>query len=78
MWSTYFTAYSLLYDKLVIGGFISQLIRFCTINLLLEDFKNDDIELAVIIFKKGFKSNMLKIKSKQFARDNAFWKLFFG
>ena len=44
----------------VYGVFISQLIRFCMINLLLEDFKNDVIELAVIMLQQGFKY-MLKI-----------------
>ena len=36
------------------GVFISQLIRYCTINLLLQDFKNDVIELVVIMLQQGF------------------------
>ena len=60
------------------GVFISQLIRFCTINLLLQDFKNDVIELVVIMLQQGFKYNMLKIKFKQFARDNVVRWAHFG
>ena len=52
------------------GVLISQLIWFCRINLLLQDFKNDVIKLAVIMLQQGFKYNILKIKFKQFARDN--------
>ena len=52
------------------GVFISQLIRFCSINALLKDFKEDVIELAKIMLQQGYKYNMLKIKFRQFARDN--------
>ena len=56
------------------GVFISQLIWFCTINLL-EDFKNNVIELAVIMLQQGF---MLKIKFTQFVQDNVVRWTHFG
>ena len=52
------------------GVFMSQLIRFCAINIKLEDFKNDVIELAETMLQQGYKYNMLKTKFKQFALNN--------
>lgn len=52
------------------GVFTSQLIRFCDINLLIEDFKKDVIELVNILKSQGFKLNMLRNKFIQFAKEN--------
>ena len=52
------------------GVFTSQLIRFCDINLLIEDFKKDVIELVNILKSQGFKLNMLRNKFVQFAKEN--------
>ena len=60
------------------GVFISQLIRFCTINMLLVDFTKDVNELVTIMLQQGFKHKMLKIKFKQFARDNVVRWTHFG
>ena len=52
------------------GVFISQVTRFCSINGRLDNLKKDVIELARIMLRQGYKYNMLKIKFRQFARDN--------
>ena len=52
------------------GVFISQLIRLCDINMMLEDFKHDVMDLVNILLNQGYKYKMLRIKFKQFARDN--------
>ena len=60
------------------GVFISQVIRFCAINMLLKDFKQDVIELVKILLHQGFKHKMLRNKFKQFARDNVVRWAHFG
>ena len=60
------------------GVFISQLIRFGFINCNLEDFKDDVIELARVMLQQGYKYHMLKIKFRQFARDNVVKWAHFG
>ena len=49
---------------------MSQLIRFCAINIQLDDFKKDVIELAETMLQQGYKYNMLKTKFKQFTLNN--------
>ena len=60
------------------GVFISQLIRFGFINCNLEDFNDDVIELARVMLQQGYKYHMLKIKFRQFARDNVVKWAHFG
>ena len=57
--------------------FISQLIRFGLINCRLEDFK-DVIELARVMVQQDYKYKMLKIKFRQYARDNVVKWAHFG
>ena len=52
--------------------------RFCLINGRLDKFKKDVIELARIMLRQGYKYNMLKIKFRQFARDNVVKWAHFG
>ena len=52
------------------GVYISQLIRFCDINMLFDDFKCNTNELVKTLLQQGYKHNMLRIKFKQFSKDN--------
>ena len=36
----------------------------------MEDFKDDVIEIARVMLRQGYKYKMLKIKFRQYARDN--------
>ena len=60
------------------GVYISQLIRFCDINMLFDDFKCNTNELVKILLQQGYKYNMLRIKFKQFAKDNVVRWAHFG
>ena len=52
-----------------IGVFTSQLYRFCSINLTVENFKKDLIQLINTLCSQGYNINTLKMKFIQFGKN---------
>ena len=50
------------------GVYISQLVRFCEINITYKGFSKDVGKMNAILLNQGFKSNLLKRKYTEFCK----------